>query len=193
MYLEKKQNKKRNPEQGTSWVEQWKFQLVGAFDWQVGAVCGGGGSSQSSVTEDESSYGKAEFPLRLEISVCEAPGSPLFTKTHRHALETCHLFSWLYTENDSWVFMSVQECSGSLVPCNVNPREKVNKSSCVASWLFLVFCIVESPVYSGVNRQHDYVSLLWSNHTREGGQRGVNIELAQLHTRFLKHVQDFIN
>lgn len=61
-------------------VEQWKFQLVAGCDRQVGAVCGGGGSFQSSVTEDESSYGKAEFPLRLEISVCKAPGSPYLPK-----------------------------------------------------------------------------------------------------------------
>lgn len=61
-------------------VKQWKFQLVGGCDWQVEVDCGGGGSSQSSVIEVESSYGKAEFPLRLEISVCKAPGSPYLPK-----------------------------------------------------------------------------------------------------------------
>lgn len=150
-----------------SQAKQWKFQLVGGCDWQVGVVCGGGGSFQSSVTEDESSYGKAEFPLRLEISVCKAPGSPYLPKLIGVHSRLVIFSPGFRLNNDSWVCWTVLAhwCLSEIL----NLREKVNESSNAV--FFLVFCMVESPVYSLVNRQHDYVPLLWSNHAREGGQQ----------------------
>lgn len=102
--VQKKQT--RNPKQSTSRVKQWKFQLVGGCDWQVRAICGGGGSSQSSVTEHDSSYGKAKFPLRLEISVCKAPGSPYLPKH----IETWDLSFFLLV----FTLKMIHECVGVL-------------------------------------------------------------------------------
>lgn len=150
-------------------AEQWKFQLVGDCNWQVRVVCGGGGSSQSSVTEDESSYGKAEFPLQLEISVCKAPGFPHLPK---HIGE--HLR--LVTFSPSFTLKMIHERVGvfwhtSTLQCEPERESKQIILYCFMTFFFLVFCIVESPVYSLVNRQHDYMLLLCSNHTREGGQQ----------------------
>lgn len=110
-----------------SQAKEWKFQLVGGCDWQVGVVCGGGGSFQSSVTKDESSYGKAEFPLRLEISVCKAPGSPYLPKLTGVHSRLVIFPPGFRLSNDSWVCWTVlvHWCLSDIL----NLREKANESS----------------------------------------------------------------